>query len=125
LTAAETEIHRVSEQLEILAGSDGVSVRETEAIKDLAKNAREQEAYNRVYSAALPLAREAQSSEDSLPLDMFFAAVKSQFEDAETNYNWAVAENKTDAAELAIVFDEALVDYSASLDVQYDVIEDV
>lgn len=77
MTAAETEIHRVAEQLEILASSETVSVRETQAIKDLAQDAREQEAYNRVYSAALPLAREAQASEDSLPLDMFFAAVRS------------------------------------------------
>jgi len=60
-----------------------------------------------------------------MPLEMFFAAVLSQFETAETNYNWAVAENKPEAIDLGVIFDEALVDYSASLDVAYDVVEDV
>jgi hypothetical protein len=125
LGAAETGIHQVSEALVLLAGAAGVSMRETGAIKDLAKSAQARESYNRVFAEALPLAREAQASGDDMPLDMFFSAVKSQFEKAETEYNWALAEKKPNVLALAAIFDEALVDYSASLDVAYDVVEAV
>lgn len=57
MRAAETELHLIQEELDRMADSPDVSVRETESIKDIAKKAREQEAYNRLYAAALPIAR--------------------------------------------------------------------
>ena len=55
LKAAETEMRLIQEELYRLAASPDVSVRETDSIKLLAKGAREQEAYNRLYAEALPI----------------------------------------------------------------------
>ena len=121
LKAAETEMRLIQEELYRLAASPDVSVRETDSIKLLAKGAREQEAYNRLYAEALPIARGG----DQMELDMYFEALEAQFQSVETDYNWAVAENKPEAAQLAIDFDKALSNYNAALDAQYDVVEAV
>jgi hypothetical protein len=119
LTAAETEILMLREELLVLAGSPEVSVREAASITELANSARSREAYNRLYAEALPLARGG----DELSLEMYFQALEEQFQGAERDYNWAVAQNMPEAAELALTFEEALNDYSAGLDVQFDVVE--
>jgi len=51
--------------------------------------------------------------------------LEAQFQSVETDYNWAVAEKKPEAAELGIAFDKAIIDYNAALDVQFDVVEAV
>jgi hypothetical protein len=119
LTAAETEILMLREELLVLAGAPDVSLREGKGIKDLADGARSREAYNRLFAEALPLARAG----DELSLEMYFQALEEQFQGAERDYNWAVAQNVPQAAELAVAFEEALTDYSAGLDVQFDVVE--
>jgi len=121
LVAAETEVHVVQEELERLATSDDVSVRETESILALATTAREREAYNRLYAEALPIARGG----DEMEFEMYFAALEAQFKSVETDYNWAVAEKKPEAKELGEAFDKALLDFNAALDVQFDVVEAV
>jgi len=121
LTAAETEMHLLYEELERLANSEEVSVRETESILALAQTAREKEAYNRLYAEALPIARGG----DAMELEMYFEALETQFQAVETDYNWAVAENMPEAYELGLAFDKALLDFNAALDVQFDVVEAV
>jgi hypothetical protein len=100
--------------------SNEVSVREASGITDIAEDARAREAYNRLYAQSLPIAR----SGDESTLDLYFGAFESSLNDAETKYNYAVTENKPDAVELGVKLSEAVVDYSASLDVKYDVVED-
>ena len=121
LTAAETDVHLIQAELERLATSDEVSVRETESILDLAQSAKEKEAYNRLYAEALPIARGG----DEMEFEMYFAALEAQFQDVEEEYNWAVAEKQPNAAELGEEFDRALLDFNAALDVQFDVVEAV
>jgi hypothetical protein len=60
-----------------------------------------------------------------MEFEMYFAALETQFQAVETEYNWAVAENKPNATELGEAFDKALLDFNAALDVQFDVVEDV
>jgi hypothetical protein len=60
-----------------------------------------------------------------MEFEMYFAALEAQFQAVETEYNWAVAENKPNATELGEAFDKALLDFNAALDVQFDVVEDV
>jgi hypothetical protein len=130
LTAAETEMHLIQQELDRMASSGEVSVRETESIKELAQTAREQEAYNRLYAEALPIARGG----NELEFEMYFAALEAQFDSIETDYNWAVeclkkadcaAENKPDVDGLEVEFESALLDFNAALDVQFDVVEAV
>jgi len=121
LTASETEMHMIQEELERLAASDEVSVRETSTILGLAQTAREKEAYNRLYAEALPIARGG----DEMEFEMYFAALGTAFQAVETDYNWAVAEGKPEAADLAIAFEHALLDFNSALDVQFDVVEAV
>lgn len=85
LKAAETEMRLIQEELERLADSPDVSVRETESIRTLANQAREQEAYNRLFAEALPIARGG----DQMELDMYFEALETQFQSVEKDYNWA------------------------------------
>lgn len=75
------------------------------------------EAYNRLYAEAMPIARGG----DEMEFEMYFAALEAQFQSIETDYNWAVAEKKPEAAELGKQFDKALLDFNAALDVQFDV----
>jgi hypothetical protein len=117
LKAAETELHLIQEELDRMADSPDVSVRETESIRALAKSTREQEAYNRLYAEALPIARAGNQME----FEMYFEALESQFQAVERDYNWAVAENKPEQAELGEAFDKALLDFNAALDVEFDV----
>jgi hypothetical protein len=121
LTAAETEMHMIQEELDRLGNSDEVSLRETESILELAQAARANEAYNRLYAEALPIARGGNEME----FETYFAALEAQFGEIETDYNWAVAEKLPEATELGLAFDKALIDFNAALDVQFDVIEDV
>lgn len=79
------------------------------------------EAYNKLYAEALPIARKG----DEMEFEMYFAALEAKFQSVETEFNWAVAEKKPEAAELAKKFDKALLDYNAALDVQFDVVEAV
>lgn len=103
-----------------MSQSKDVSVREAGGIEDIAEAARIEEAKNRLYAQSLPIARAG----DSDILDLYFGAIKSAFEDAEKKYNLSVAENRPDAIEKGIILGDALADYTASLDVQYDVVED-
>jgi len=121
LTAAETELDLINQELERLAGSDEVSVRETDGIRALAQTAREDESYNRLYAEALPIARGG----DEMEFEMYFAALEAQFNTIERDYNWAVAENRPEATDLGEAFDRALLDFNAALDVQFDVVEAV
>lgn len=121
LTAAETEMHLIQAELERLANSDEVSVRETESILDLAQSQREKEAYNRLFAEALPIARGGNEME----FEMYFEALEGQFQAVERDYNWAVAENLPEAVDLGHAFDAALIDFNAALDVQFDVLEAV
>jgi len=57
LLAAKTEVELIEKSLGNLAKSDDVSVRESAKIAELEKAATEQEAYNRLYAEALPIAR--------------------------------------------------------------------
>lgn len=75
LTAAETEMHLVQQELDRLGNATDISVRETDALKDLAQTAREQEAYNRLYAEALPIARGG----DEMEFEMYFAALENAF----------------------------------------------
>jgi hypothetical protein len=103
-----------------MSQSTEVSVREAGGIEEIAESARLKEAYNRLYASSLPIAR----SGDDATLELYFRAIKSAFEDAEKKYNLSVAENRPDAVEKGIILAENLADYTASLDVQYDVVED-
>jgi hypothetical protein len=103
-----------------MTNSNEISVREAAGITDIAEQARQQEAYNRLYAQSLPLARE----QDDSTLELYFGAIKQTFDDAEAKYNYSVTEKKADAVERGVALAEALVDYTASLDVQYDVVED-
>jgi len=103
-----------------MSQSTEVSVREAGGIESIAESARLKEAYNRLYAQSLPIAR----SGDTDTLELYFRAIKSAFEDAEKKYNLSVAENRPDAVEKGIILGENLADYTASLDVQYDVVED-
>jgi hypothetical protein len=121
LTAAETTMGLIQEELEALSVSDEVSVRETESIHLIAKAAKENEAYNRVYAEALPIARGGNDME----FDMYFEALDSQFETAEIDYNWAVEAARDDVAAYGEAFDKALLEANAALDVKFSVKEDV
>lgn len=121
LTAAETSMHSIQKELERLANSDEVSVRETESILDLAHTAKSMESYNRLYAEVLPIARGGNEME----FDMYFEAITAQFAEIETDLNYAVAEEKDDLPELQAIFDQALIEQNAALDVQYDVPEAV
>jgi len=121
LTAAETSMHSIQKELERLANSDEVSVRETESILDLAQTAKAKEAYNRLFAEVLPIARGGNQME----FDMYFEALNAQFADIETDLNYAVTAEKDNIAELQEEFDQALLDFNAALDVQFDVPEAV
>lgn len=121
LTAAETSMHSIQYELERLANSDEVSVRETESILELAQTAKSKESYNRLFAEALPIARGGNQME----FDAYFEALNAQFADIETDLNYAVVEEKDNIAELQEEFDRALLDFNAALDVQFDVPEAV
>jgi len=97
-----------------------VSVREAEGISDVAEDARNSEAYNRLYAQTLPIARRGETE----VLELYFEAIKSSFEDIEKQYNLSATENRPDAIEKGIQLAQSVMDYQASLDVQYDVVED-
>jgi hypothetical protein len=121
LTAAETSIHAIQHELERLANSDEVSVRETESILALAESAKEKESYNRLYAAVLPIVRGGNQME----FEMYFEALASQFADIEADLDWAVLYERPELPELQEEFDKALIDRRAALDVQFDVPEAV
>jgi len=60
-----------------------------------------------------------------MEFDMYFEAITAQFAEIETDLNYAVAEEKDDLPELQAIFDQALIEQNAALDVQYDVPEAV
>jgi len=60
-----------------------------------------------------------------MEFEMYFETLEAQFQEVETDYNYAVAENLPEAEELGEAFDRALIDFNAALDVQFDVVEDV
>jgi hypothetical protein len=120
LQAAETQILLLRDELLVMAQSNEVSVREAEGITDIAEQARFAESYNRLYATALPLARAG----DQDTLDLYFEAIQSTLEDAETKYNYAVTQNDDNATALGVTLSEAIIDFQSSLDVQYDVVED-
>jgi hypothetical protein len=93
LGAAETQVLLLTDELLVMAQSTEVSVREATGIEEIAQEARNAEAYNRLYAQALPLARAG--NEDTL--DLFFGAIKQTLNDTEKLYNYAVAENAADA----------------------------
>jgi hypothetical protein len=72
-----------------MAQSTEVSVREAEGIADIAENARNAEAYNRLYAQTLPIARAG----DKDQLKLVWSAIKETFEDAENKFNYAVEKN--------------------------------
>jgi len=119
LGAAEDSLKLTRDALLEMANSIDVSVRESDGIKDIANSAQAAEAYNRLFAEALPIAR----SGDTDILDIFFEAIEQQLADAEREYNWAVDQKKADAVERGVVFKLALVDYTQSLDVRFDVVE--
>lgn len=121
LGAAETNILLLRDELLVMAQSTEVSVREADGIERIATDARYVEAYNRIYAQALPIARSA----DPDALAIYFEAIDGTLKEAEKQYNFAVAESKADATERGVEFAEALNDYTAGLDVQFDVVEAV
>jgi len=60
-----------------------------------------------------------------MQIDMYFQSLEKKFQNVERDYNWAVAENKPEQAELGEKFDQALIDFNAALDVEFDVKEAV
>jgi hypothetical protein len=120
LGAAETNILLLRDELLVMAQSTEVSVREAEGITEIAEDARQKEAYNRLYAEALPIAR----SGDSDRLGIFFEALEGTLRDAEREYNWAATENRPEATQRGVELNEALNDYTAGLDVQFDVVDD-
>jgi hypothetical protein len=113
LGAAETNIRLLADELLAMSGSSEVSVREAEGIAETAGDARNVEAYNRLYAETLPLARAG----DTDTLAIYFEALEDQLREAERQYNYAVAEKKEDATVKGVAFGEALRDYTAGLDV--------
>jgi hypothetical protein len=71
LGAAETNILLLRDELLVMAQSSEVSVREGEGITEIARVAREIEAYNRLFAETLPIAREG----DIETLDIYFEAL--------------------------------------------------
>jgi hypothetical protein len=96
-----------------MANSTEVSVREADGIVNIARVAENEESYNRLYAQALPIARTG--DEDTLQL--FFDAIRAEFDDAEKAYNYALAENMPDAPQKGVKMQETLADYQAGLDV--------
>jgi len=86
LGAAETNMLLLRDELIVMAQSTEVSVREAEGISEIAESARNEEAYNRIYAQALPIARAG----DYSTLDIFFSAIKAQLDEAEKKYNYAI-----------------------------------
>jgi hypothetical protein len=119
LGAAETNILLLRDELLVMTQSTEVSVREAEGITEIAESARAAEAYNRLFAEALPIARGG----DQDSLDIYFGALLEQLREAERDYNWAVAEKKPEATQRGVELAEALVDYTAGLDVAYDVVD--
>jgi len=54
-------------------------------------------------------------------LKIYFEAVESTLRAAEREYNWAVAEKKPSVPALKKTYQDALADYTASLEVKYAV----
>lgn len=101
------------DELLVIAQDTEVSVRESDGIIGIAEIAKNEESYNRLYAQALPIARTG----DDNNLKLYFEAIKSEFDDAEKAYNYALAENLPDALQKGIKMAETLADYQASLDV--------
>jgi hypothetical protein len=90
-----------------MAQSPDVSVREAEGITKIAESAREAESYNRIYASALPIARSGNDSS----LNVFFGAIKSQFDEADKKYNYALSKKAGNTAALEVEKEEAKYDY--------------
>jgi replicative superfamily II helicase len=75
LTASETEMHLIQEELDRMGRSTEISVKETASIRDLADEARVREAYNRIYAESLPIAR----SGTEMEFEMYFEALAAAF----------------------------------------------
>ena len=72
LGAAETNILLLRDELLVMAQSSEVSVREGEGITEIARTAREIEAYNRLFAETLPIARNGESE----TLAIYFEALQ-------------------------------------------------
>jgi hypothetical protein len=119
LGAAETNLLLLRDALADMSNSVEISVREAEGITEIGTSAANAEAYNRLYVEALPIARAG----DTDTLDIYFEAIEQQLKDAEKEYNYSVDKKKADVATRKGQFKVALIDYTASLDVRFDVVE--
>jgi hypothetical protein len=119
LSAAETNLLLLRDALADMSNSTEISVREADGVAEIGTSAANAEAYNRLYVESLPIARTG----DTDTLDIYFEAIEQQLKDAEKEYNYSVDKKKNDVNERKTQFKVALIDYTASLDVRFDVVE--
>ena len=117
LGAAHTKFLSMGEVLRGMAGSGAVSAREAEGITEIWTEASKANAYTRIYSEALPIAKNAGEGE----LAIYYEALQAVLRDAARDYNWATTEGKPAEPQLAADFAVALVDWQAGLDARFAV----
>lgn len=79
------------------------------------------EAYNRIYAEALPIARSGVKED----FDIFFDSILEALREVERVFNYAKENNKPDLVQLSVEYDDALNDFNASIQVKFDVTEQV
>jgi len=107
------------DQLIWLSNDKDVSVRESQGIIQIASTAKKNEAYNRLYAATLPLARNI--AKNPTGLDIYWSVINDRYLNAEKDYNYAKKNNSSDLAQKKFAFEAALTDQNAGTNVKFDV----
>jgi hypothetical protein len=125
VAAQQTRVEAIDEvfvdiiELAPVEGEAEISIEETEALKRVKNMAAEKQAYNQIYNEGKDIIQ----AEETQEFEMYFDAVKHQFEDVEARYGYAVEHMKDDATELATEFDGMMTTYKAAMNVKFDLEE--
>merc|ERR1712232_293130 len=90
-----------------------------EAVKRISKKAQEKNEYSQMYNEA----KQIMVGGDMEEFDMFFDAVKGQFDDVTERYDYAVQHKKADVNQLKAEHETMQQAYKAAMNVKFDLEE--
>lgn len=116
---AEAKVEAIADAAEEVIETKTVGVSEITKVKKIIRKCKEKRAYNTMWKDAKILFQKGDKEE----LKTMMETVEENFKEKESQYNEAVRKKALKLKEIGILFDKALTQYNASLNIRFDLDE--